>query len=115
MKRKDEIQPVDYRRDNDGYLGGTVTVFVPAYLEHYRKTGDYRPLAWWIHDHIDDYAELFFFRNLCAFNIRWYQGPAEKAIWFLDPPVRSLLIKADMGGFDGDHGQFYRGIINPPE
>ncbi len=103
------------RRDNDGYLGGIVTVFVPAYLEHYRKTGDYRPLAWWIRDHIDDYAELFFFRNLCAFNIRWYQGPAEKAIWFLDPPVRSLLIKADMGGFDGDRGQFYRGIINPPE
>jgi hypothetical protein len=101
------------RRDSDGHLGGTVTVFIPAYLEHYRKTEDYRPLAWWIRDHIDDYAELFFFRNLCAFNIRWYQGPSEKAIWYLDPPTRSMLTKMGTDGFNGDHGQFYRSIIKP--
>lgn len=103
------------RRDGDGHLGGTVTVFVPAYLEHYRKTGDYRPLAWWIRDHIGDYSELFFFRKLCAFNIRWYQGPSDKAIWYLDPPVRDMLTKVGMDGFDSDHSQIYRNIIKPLE
>ncbi len=103
------------RRDREGYLGGTVTVFIPGYLDHYRETGDYRPLAWWIRDHIHGYSELFFFRNLCAFNIRWYEGPSEKAIFYLDPPVRDLLTKTGMDGFDGDHSQFYRNIIKPFE
>src|SRR5690606_30869366 len=101
------------RRDSAGYLGGTVTVFLPAYLETYGETGDYQPLAWWIRDHVGDYAELLFFKHLCAFNIRWYEGPNDKAILYLDPPSRDLLTKAGMAGFDGDHGASYRDIIHP--
>lgn len=103
------------RHDSDGHLGGTVTVFIPAYLEFYRETEDYRPLAWWIRDHIDDYAELFFFKNLCAFNIRWYEGASDKAIWHLDPPTRTILTKRGIDGFDGDHSRFYRSILDTRE
>lgn len=99
------------RRDAAGRIGGTVTVVIPAYLAHYEKTGDYRPLAWWIRDHIPAYAEMFFFRHLCAFNIRWYDGPSDQAIWYLDPPVRDLLTRRGAADFDGDHGGRYAGII----
>lgn len=97
--------------DAAGRHGGTVTVVIPAYLDHYGRTGDWRPLAWWIRDHIPDYAEMFFFRHLCAFNIRWYDGPSDRAIWYLDPPVRDLLTRAGQAGFDGDHRRHYAGIL----
>jgi len=99
------------RRDAAGRIGGTVTVVIPAYLDHYEKTADYRPLAWWIRDNIPAYAEMFFFRHLCAFNIRWYDGPSDQAIWYLDPPVRELLTRRGEADFDGDHGGRYAGII----
>lgn len=99
------------RRDAAGHLGGTVTLVIPAYLDHYERTRDWRPLAWWIRDHIPACAEMFFFRHLCAFNIRWYDGPSDQAIWYLDPPVRDLLTRRGEAGFDGDHGDRYAGII----
>ena len=98
-------------RDAEGHMGATATVVIPSYLDHYGRTGDYRPLAWWIRDHIPDFAEIFFFRELCAFNIRWYSGPADKAIWFLDPPVRELLTKAGENGREGGHAHAYAGIL----
>lgn len=86
------------RRDADGYLGATATVVVPAYIDHYERTGDYHALAWWIRDNIPGYAEVLFFRNLAAFNIRWYEGPASKAIGYSDPPIREQLTARDRPG-----------------
>ncbi|VVE22898.1 hypothetical protein [Pandoraea anhela] len=99
------------KRDKAGNIGGTATVVIPGYLEHYRKTADYRPLAWWIVDNIPAFSEIFFFKHLCAFNIRWYSGESNKAIWYLDPPTRELLTRKGMDGFDGDHSTEYAGII----
>lgn len=98
-------------RDTDGYAGATATVVIPGYLAHYDQTGDCRPLAWWIRDHVDAYAEVFFFKPLAAFNIRWYEGPSDKAIWYLDPPVRDLLTRHGEPGFDGNHSAHYAHII----
>lgn len=100
------------RRDEAGYTGATATIVIPGYLPHYEQTGDHRPLAWWIRDNIADYAEIFFFPKLCAFNIRWYEGPSDKAIWFLDPPVRELLTRQGEPGFEGDHASFYSSAIS---
>jgi hypothetical protein len=99
------------RPDNDGHVGATITVVIPGYLEHYESTGDIRPLAWWIRDNVPAYAEVFFFKHLAAFNIRWYEGPAEQAIWYLDPPTRQLVTKRGEPDFDGDHRDQYAGII----
>jgi hypothetical protein len=101
------------RRDEAGHLGATATIVLPGYLDHYGKTGDFRPLAWWIRDHVPAYAEIFFFRKLCAFNIRWYEGPADQAIWYLDPPARTLLTRQGEPGFEGDHSDAYRLAILP--
>lgn len=99
-------------RDSKGRLGATATVVIPSYLEYYAKTKDYRPLAWWIRDNIPGYAEIFFFKHLCAFNIRWYEGESDKAIWYLDPPTRELLTRRGMDGFDGDHSDLYLNAIS---
>lgn len=99
------------RRDANGYLGATATVFVPGYLDFYERTGDYRPLAWWIRDHVPAYAELFFFKPLCAFNIRWYEGPSDQAIWFLDPPAREMLTRRGEAGFEGRHDALYADVL----
>ena len=98
-------------RDAEGHLGATATVFIPSYLDYYHRSGDYEPLAWWIRDHLEAYAEVFFFRPLCAFNIRWYEGPSEKAITLLDPPKRELLTKVDEPNFEGDHSSLYAHIL----
>jgi len=99
------------RRDADGFLGASATVVVPGYLDHYERTGDWRPLAWWIRDHVDNYAEAQFFPSLCAFNIRWYEGPSERSIGFLDPPVRERLTSRSEPNFAGDHSAAYAGVI----
>jgi hypothetical protein len=95
------------RRDAAGYMGATATIVLPAYLDYFARTGNWRPLAWWIRDHIEHYAAVFFFPKLCAFNIRWYEGPSDKAIVYLDPPTRELLTKRGAPGFDGDHAREY--------
>lgn len=99
------------RPDKDGHFGATITVVIPGYLDHYERTGDIRPLAWWIRDNVPAYAEIFFFKELAAFNIRWYDGPAEQAIRYLDPPTEQLLTKRGEPDFDGDHRDQYAGIV----
>ena len=99
------------RMDATGYLGGTATVVIPGYLEHYERTGDYRPLAWWIRDNVPAYAEVTFFKPLCAFNVRWYEGPSDKTISYLDPPTREFMTKCGDRDFMMDQTHTYSGII----
>jgi hypothetical protein len=100
-------------RDSAGYLGATATIVVPGYIEHYERTGDWQSLGWWIRDNLEHYAQVQFFRRLCAFNIRWYEGPSDKAIGYLDPPTRVTLTKAGEPGFDDDHSPIYAAAITP--
>jgi hypothetical protein len=99
------------RRDRNGHLGATATVVVPAYLDHYDRTGDWRALAWWIRDHVPEHAEVQFFRTQCAFNIGWSEGPGSRAIGFLDPPTRIELTAIGAADFEGDHAAFYSHIL----
>jgi hypothetical protein len=100
-------------RDSAGYLGAVATVVVPAYVDHFERTGDWQSLGWWIRDNLEHYAEVQFFRRLGAFNIRWYEGPAEKSVGFLDPPTRITLTKSGEPGFDGDHSPVYADVLGP--
>jgi len=98
-------------RDADGYMGATASVIVPWYLERFAASGDYRPLAWWIRDHVPAYAEILFFPWLCAFNIRWYEGPSDQTI-YQDLVEREdiVLTRRGMANFEGDHGDRYPGF-----
>ena len=101
------------RRDADGYLGGTVSIIIPWYLPHFEETGDPRPLAWWIKDNVPAFSELIFFPWLCAFNIRWYEGPSDQPVIINDGSDEGgdlLLTERGTANFDGDHGALYKGF-----
>jgi len=98
------------RRDAAGFMGATATVVIPWYLERFERTGDPRPLAWWIRDHVPAYAEMMFFPWLCAFNIRWYEGPSDKTILLDDGVDEAILSERSMANFDRDHSALYEGF-----
>lgn len=63
------------KKDEDGYMGATACIVIPAYIDYYNETGDWQSLAWWIHHHIPSYQKMTFYKELCAFNIRWHENP----------------------------------------
>lgn len=66
------------RPDTNGYIGATACIVIPKLLPYLNKTGDWPSLAWWLHEHIDDYADICFFQNNFAFNIRWSSNQSIK-------------------------------------
>ena len=52
-------------RDADGYSSATASIVIPWYVSRFQESGDFRPLAWWICDHVADYVEAIFFPWLC--------------------------------------------------
>lgn len=101
------------RRDAAGFMGATVSVVIPWYLPRFEATGDPRPLAWWIRDHIPAYAELMFFPWLCAFNIRWYEGPSDQPIILDDGVEDRVLTDRTMASYAEDHSADYAGFPSP--
>ena len=101
------------QRHKDGYIGATACIVVTSFLPYYEKTGDWTALAWWIHDHISDYASMEFFPKLAAFNITWNDAPNYKK-WisshFVNPHTgkKGYLTKDGMDNFSGSHEEFYR-------
>ncbi|MCP8687131.1 D-Ala-D-Ala carboxypeptidase family metallohydrolase [Marinobacterium sedimentorum] len=77
--------------DASGQMGATACIVIPAWLDQFEKTGDWASLAWWIHHQVPGYYEMVFFKNLCAFNIRWYQGNDGNRT------IRSFLPNPDTG------------------
>ncbi len=104
-------------RDAGGYRGATASVVIPWYVKRFEESGDFRPLAWWICDNLADYAEATFYPWLCAFNIRWYEGPSDRALrWGApDMPETKTLTARGMDGFDDDHSDQYPGFPNGGE
>jgi hypothetical protein len=98
------------RRDDKGFAGATASVVLPAHIEHFERTRDWQSLGWWIRDHIADYEEVIFMPWLCAFNIRWYEGPRSRAIRYSDGTRREVLTEAGAPGFDGDHADKYAAL-----
>ena len=99
------------RRDDKGFMGATASVLVPAYLDFYEQNSDCEPLAWWIRDNLPEYAEVTFYPPQGAFNIRWYEGESDQAIYEDVGPNMGedrLITRRGMENFDGDHGHRYR-------
>ena len=97
------------RRDSAGRMGACVTVVVPWFLDEFGRTGDWRPLAWWVHDHLP-YHHMMFFPKLAAFNLTWRQEP-ERLIYSHANP-KGWLTKPGMPGHSGSHADRYPGF--PP-
>ena len=96
-------------RDADGCMGATACVVAPWLIDNCRDEGDWRKLAWWIHDHLP-YASLCFFPKLWAFNIQWHERPVRRITSYAQP--RGLLTKPGMANHGGDHSEWYQGFPN---
>lgn len=95
------------RRDAAGCMGATACVVVPWVWDRHQQPGDWRRLAWWIHDHLP-YAALEFFPKLWAVNITWHERPERKISSYAEP--RGILTRPGMENWDGDHSAFYEGF-----
>jgi hypothetical protein len=97
------------KRDEQGFMGATACIVIPAYLDYFEKTGDWTSLAWWIHANIPDCNSMYFFPSLCAFNISWYenkQSPKYISTYISDPKTehRKRILTA------GVESEYYKNI-----
>jgi hypothetical protein len=95
-------------RDKDGCMGAVACIVVPKYIEQYEATGEWQPIAWWIHDHLP-YSHLDFFPKLCAFNIGWHEQPARQIFSYINP--RGMLTRPGMENHEGDHSEYYADLF----
>jgi hypothetical protein len=103
-------------RDKDGYMGATACIIVTSFIPYYEQTQDWTALAWWIHDHVDEYAEMTFFPKYAAFNITWHDKPSRPKIissYVKNPHTgkSGILTKTGMDNFSGSHEQFYQDFM----
>jgi hypothetical protein len=94
-------------RDEFGLIGATACVTLPGFIDRFRERGDWRRLAWWIHDHLP-YSNLQFFPINWAFNIRWREIPERRIDSYVWP--RGTLTKKGMANHEGSHEEMWRGI-----
>ncbi len=94
-------------RDRQGYMGATACIVIPWVWDRHQAEGDWRRLAWWIHDHLP-YSALQFFPKLWAVNVAWHERPVRAITSFAAP--RGTLTKPGMANHEGDHSDWYQGF-----
>lgn len=97
------------RRDADGRAGATACIVLPRIADYCSAGGDWRALAWWIHDRLP-YSSLYFFPRLTAFNIQWREAPERRIDSYIAP--KGCLTRRGMGNHDGDHSAAYRTLLD---
>ena len=98
-------------RDKECLMGATACIVVPWFIdtEHYKETRDWRPLAWYIHDHLP-YSEMVFFAKNAAFNLTWRECKPRRKILSRAQPHKGLLTKGKAADHSGDHSPRYPGF-----
>ena len=89
--------------DAEGRMGATACVVVPAFWDAFQTEGDWRKLAWWIHDHLP-YSSLYFFPKMWAVNIQWREETERRIDSYTAP--KGCLTKPGMA----NHEDGWRGI-----
>lgn len=93
--------------DAGGHMGATACVVVPSFWDHFQQEGDWRKLAWWIHDHLP-HAGLYFFPTYWAFNISWHEKPVRTIRSYASP--LGTLTAPGMANAEGSHEAEWTGI-----
>ena len=98
-------------RDDQGLMGATACIVIPWFIdtEHFKETRDWRPLAWYIHDHLP-YSEMVFFAKNAAFNLTWRERDPRRRILGQAQPHKGLLTKGESADDSGDHSAHYPGF-----
>lgn len=95
------------RRDAQGRMGATACVVVPAFADAFPDEGEWRKLAWWIHDHLP-YSRLEFFPRLWAVNITWREEAERRIDSYATP--KGCLTKPGMAGHGTRHEGEWAGV-----
>lgn len=77
---------------------------MPWFADRYERDGDWRAMAWWVHDHLP-YSRMEFYPMCAAFNLTWREEPERRIDSYIRP--RGCLIKPGMENHRGDHSQSY--------
>jgi hypothetical protein len=93
--------------DKNGRMGATACIVVPWFVDRFEKAADWRSLAWWIHDHLP-YSSMYFFPNLCAFNLTWHEEPERRIDSYIAP--KGTLTKLGEGNQNRSHEDMYEGF-----
>ena len=96
-------------RDYNGQMGASASIVVPDFANRFQAPGDWKRLAWWVHDHLP-YATMEFFPTRWAFNLQWHQRPL-RMIYSHIPDARGYLTKPGMDGHDADHRAEWEWIL----
>jgi hypothetical protein len=96
------------RRDANGNMGATACVVVPSFYDRFPNEGEWKKLAWWIHDHLP-YNEMTFFRSFWAFNINWRENSVRQIYNWMEVP--RWLTKPGMNNHAGSHEREWAGIL----
>ncbi|KAB0681741.1 hypothetical protein [Aureimonas leprariae] len=97
------------KRDEAGNMGATACIVVPSVWDRFQAEGDWRKLAWWIHDHLP-YSDMEFFPRYWAFNIQWREQPVRRIYSFAKP--RGILTRPGMPNFAGSHEAEWRALFD---
>ncbi|MEM6636686.1 MAG: hypothetical protein AAF667_12430 [Pseudomonadota bacterium] len=76
--------------DREDMVAGA-SIVIPWFADHYSDGRDWRDLAWWLHDHLANYSEVWFFPKLCAFNLVWREAPLRRIDSYIAP--RGCLLR----------------------
>lgn len=86
--------------DSQGRMGATATVVIPWFADFLDRGGDWRALAWWLHDNLD-YSYICFFQRLGAFNIQWREQPERRIQSWREP--KGILTQPGLPNHEGRH------------
>ncbi|WP_267378879.1 MULTISPECIES: hypothetical protein [unclassified Sphingomonas] len=95
-------------RDFAGHMGATACVVVPGFANRFDQPGDWKRLAWWVHDHLP-YSAMEFFPVRWAFNLSWHEKP-QRMIYAHIPDARGYLTRPGMENHAADHRAEWDGI-----
>ena len=97
---------------NDRSIGATACIVIPWFIDtkQYQDTCDWRPLAWYIHDHLEQYSEMVFFAKNAAFNLTWRKDNPLRKISCKAPLHKGTLTEPGADDHSGDHSSYYPGF-----
>tara|TARA_R110002012_G_scaffold90210_4_gene220686 strand:- start:4160 stop:4801 length:642 start_codon:yes stop_codon:yes gene_type:complete len=95
--------------DRNGHIGAMACIVVNSFLPYFERTKNWESLAWWIHDNVPEYASMYFFPKLCAFNIGWHQNPVKSICSYVPP--KGCLTKPGMPNYAGNHSTEYVAML----
>jgi hypothetical protein len=95
------------KRDQNGNMGATACIVLPAFADTFSTLGDWTKLAWWIHDHLP-YSTLFFFPKMLSFNLTWNESPEKRIDSYVEP--KGCLTRPGMPNHSGTHEKEWRDL-----